>query len=383
MEKKTSSTKDVLLEHSRAKVELLGTYLSTFLNIISRVKYVDKIHVYDLLCGEGKYSDGHEGSPIVILKTIKNHYYFNKKTCPNIDVLFNDNGNSDIEFDKSKIERVEEISQNIFKPNNVNVEFFNKDYLEICPLVLDKVNKSKKAKHLIFIDPHGYKEIKLNHIINFLSNGNSEVILFLPLFDMYRFANKSYDIDFKGGNALRSFLNDCFDGKEINFSSVFDFTDNLKQSFIKKTGCFVDTFLLEKDKSNYYGLFFFTPNALGFEKMLSAKWKVDSEQGRGFSKRIENQSSLFESNVEISNYPYELEKFLKEGNKTNGEVYMFGLKKGYLPKHTKEVLKPLRVNGKLKVIDIYDKETPINGYYLKYENYKKLPKKKVFFLLNK
>ena len=198
---------------------------------------------------------------------------------------------------------------------------------------------------------------------------------------MYRFANKSYDTEFKGGNALRSFLSDCFNDKEVNFNSVFDFTEKLKDSFIEKTGCFVDTFLLEKDKSNYYGLFFFTPNALGFEKMLSAKWKVDTEQGRGFSKRIESQNSLFESNVEISSYPYELEKFLKDGNKTNGEIYMFGLKKGYLPKHTIEVLKPLRANGRLKGVDTSENETPKNGYYLKYENYKNPPKKKVFFLL--
>lgn len=383
MEKKSSSTKDVLLEHSRAKVELLSTYLSTYLNILSRVDYFDGIYIYDLLCGEGKYDDGHEGSPIAILKTIKNHYYANKNSCPNIDVFLNDNGKSDIEAGVSKIERVKKLAKNIIKPSNVNVKFSDIDYLDICPLVLNKVNKYKNHKHLIFIDPHGYKEIKINDIINFLSNGNSEVILFLPLFDMYRFANKSYDTEFKGGNALRSFLSDCFNNKEVNFSSVFDFTDKLKGSFIEKTDCFVDTFLLEKDKSNYYGLFFFTPNALGFEKMLSAKWKVDSGQGRGFSKRIENQSSLFESNVEISDYPYELEKFLKKGNKTNGEIYIFGLKKGYLPKHTAEVLKPLRAKGKLKVIDINDKEVPINGYYLKYENYKNPPKKKVFFLLNK
>ena len=37
-----------------AKVELLKTYLSTYLNIISRVNYYDGIFIYDLLCGEGK-----------------------------------------------------------------------------------------------------------------------------------------------------------------------------------------------------------------------------------------------------------------------------------------------------------------------------------------
>jgi three-Cys-motif partner protein len=383
MEKKSSSTKDILLEHSRAKVELLKTYLSTYLNIISRVDYYEGIFIYDLFCGEGKYDDDNEGSPLAILRTIKNHYYSNNNSSPNIDVILNDNGNSDIEVDKLKIERVKILSSKIFKPNNVNIHYYNENYLNIGPLVLNNINKYKRHKHLIFIDPHGYKDISINQIISLLSIGNAEVILFLPLFDMYRFARKSYDKDFKGGNALRSFLNDSFDGKEINFSSVFDFTDKLKEAFSKKTKCFVDTFLLEKEKSNYYGLFFFTPNALGFEKMLESKWKIDTEQGRGFTKRIESQSSLFDSNVEVSKYPYDLEKFLGEGNKTNGDIYMFGLKKGYLPRHTKEVLKPFRDNGKLIVVDVNGKKAPGNGYYLKYENYKSPPKKKVFYLLNK
>ena len=94
-----TSTRTELLEHSRAKVELLKTYLSTYLNIMSRVKYYEKIHIYDLLCGEGIYSDKSEGSPIAILKTIKNHYFSNNESCPNIDLWLNDNGKSDIEVD--------------------------------------------------------------------------------------------------------------------------------------------------------------------------------------------------------------------------------------------------------------------------------------------
>ncbi|GGI55939.1 three-Cys-motif partner protein TcmP [Winogradskyella haliclonae] len=375
-----TTTRTELLEHSRAKVVLLKTYLSTYLNIISRVKYYSKIHIYDLLCGEGVYVDKSEGSPIAILKTIKDHYFSNDSTCPNIDLWLNDNGESEIEPNKLKIERVKEYTEGIFKPKNLKIDFTKIDYTEIDSLVFKKVKKYYEDKHLIFIDPHGYKEIDINQIIKFLSIGNSEVILFLPLFDMYRFANKSYDPEFKSGNALRTFLNKCFDNKKMSFNSVFDFSDKLKEAFIKQTNCFVDTFLLEKDKSNYYGLFFFTPNALGFEKMLEAKWKVDTEQGRGFSKRIINQGSFFDT-LEVSNYPFELTNFLRNNPKTNAEIYMFGLKKGYLPKHTIEILKPFRNNSKLIVKDLLGKVMPKNGYYLNYENYKSNPEKVVTFYL--
>lgn len=376
-----TSTRTELLEHSRAKVELLKTYLSTYLNIISRVEYFNKVHIYDLLCGEGIYKDNSEGSPIAILKTISNHYFSNNQTCPDIDLYLNDNGKSEIEPDKLKIERVEKLSEKIFKPQNLNIQFSSIDYSKICPTVLNKLNISKQDKHLIFIDPHGYKDIKLKQIVEFLELGNSEVILFLPLFDMYRFANKSYDENYKGGQALRNLLEDCFNNNIVKFTSVFDFTNKLKNAFIEHTNRFVDTFLLEKDKGNYYGLFFFTPNALGFEKMLEAKWKVDTEQGRGFSKRISNQQSFFET-LEVSNYPYELENFLKKSIKTNSEIYIFGLNKGYLPRHSIEVLKPLRENNKLIIKDLQGNIMPKNGYYLSYKNYKTPPKKVVKYYLN-
>ncbi|WP_298238655.1 three-Cys-motif partner protein TcmP [uncultured Algibacter sp.] len=377
-----TSTRTELLEHSRAKVELFKTYLSTYLNIISRVKHIKKIHIYDLLCGEGVYSDNSEGSPIAILKTIKDHYFSNNKSCPNIDLWLNDNGLSDIESNKSKIQRVKEHSKDIYKPSNLNIQFTEIDYSKIYKSVLDKVESFSEDKHIIFIDPHGYKNIKLSQITQLLNFGNSEVILFLPLFDMYRFANKSYDKNFKGGKSLNSFLNDCFYNKQMNFTTVFDFTEKLKGAFVNhNTKCFVDTFLLEKEKSNYYGLFFFTPNALGFEKMLEAKWKVDTDQGRGFSIRIENQSSLFQV-LETSSYPTELITFLKNGHKTNSELYIFGLKKGYLPKHTIEILKPLRKTNKLLVKDLAGIIMPKNGYYLAYENYKTNPVKIVKYFLN-
>ena len=91
MKKKDSKTN--LLDHSEAKVKLLGNYLSIYLNVLSRSP-INKIYLFDLFCGEGIYEDGGKGSPMIILETIKNHYFSNNKTCPKIEILFNDVGNS-------------------------------------------------------------------------------------------------------------------------------------------------------------------------------------------------------------------------------------------------------------------------------------------------
>src|SRR6187397_1696551 len=96
----------IMLEHSKAKVELYGRYLSIYLNVISRAPFIKKIFLFDLFAGEGKYLNNEKGSPIVTMECIKNHYYSNNETCPNIDVFLNDNEKSEIEPELYKIERI-------------------------------------------------------------------------------------------------------------------------------------------------------------------------------------------------------------------------------------------------------------------------------------
>ena len=76
---KKDNSKTNLLPHSEAKVDLYQTYLSIYLNILSRTSSVQKILLFDLLCGEGKYENDGEGSPLAALRTIKNHYFANGK----------------------------------------------------------------------------------------------------------------------------------------------------------------------------------------------------------------------------------------------------------------------------------------------------------------
>ena len=60
-----------LYEHSEIKVNLLKLYLERYLNIIGLSPFFKDVHIYDMFCSEGRYDDGGEGSPLVILKTIK------------------------------------------------------------------------------------------------------------------------------------------------------------------------------------------------------------------------------------------------------------------------------------------------------------------------
>jgi three-Cys-motif partner protein len=352
-----------LLEHSEAKVKLYGRYLSVYLNILHQVQFVKKIFVFDLFCGEGIYENGAKGSPIIALDCIRNHYFAKQNSIPNMTVWFNDIGKSKLE-DGYKVNRVERISQGMVVPPNVELKFFREDYREIFPKAIDRVRQTKDAKGIFFIDPFGYKIIKPDDIRRILEPGSTEVLLWLPTPQMYRFAEAASTSNFDGSDPLRDFLKELFGNSSLSFSSDYDFIEQLKgrfRAYLKDLNVFVDTFTLQRDATNTYCLFFFTRNLKGYQKMVETKWDLDQERGKGFT--LEKTLTFF-SEIELSQYPQKLWAYIKSENyRTNAELFLFGLENGFLPKHTKSVLDNWKNSGQnFDVVGLDGK--PVRGYYI-------------------
>lgn len=355
-----------MLEHSEAKLQLYDTYLAKYLSILARTPYVQEIFLFDLLCGEGIYENGEKGSPIIALETIKDHYYSNNRSCPNITIWFNDLGQSEIEHGISKIDRVKRFSENIYRPFNVNVEFFQEDYQGLYPKATQFVNKTYRAKGLFFIDPYGYKSVKPEDIRKMLEGNNTEVLLWLPASFMYRFANTVTRSDFKGGEPLKVFILELFGRKPPLFRSVYDFVEQITESFrayLRDLGIFVDSFTLERGGGNVYCLFFFTSHIKGYETMLSTKWDMDENRGKGHTI---NKSPSF-SEIQLSGYPQKVKAFISSTDyRTNAEIYKFGLENGFLPKHTNEILREWKKEDIIEIIPLDGK--PAKGFYLQYDS---------------
>ena len=204
-----------LLNHSEAKVRLLGEYLKRYLNIISNDGFTEKINIYDLFCGQGIYDNEGEGSPIVALRQIKETYYsvidkkLNKQ--PKINCLFND-------IDKDKISVLENAikSKSLHYENFGNLELTSNDYKDEVQRLKALFRTFKNEKAFVFIDPYGYKEVKAEHIKGLIDcNKKSEVLLWLPIQFMYRFAD--------GGTpeVLQNFIN------ELNLKNEVEKTNNV------------------------------------------------------------------------------------------------------------------------------------------------------------
>lgn len=364
-----------LLNHSEAKVRLLGAYIKKYLNIICNDGRTKRIKIYDLFCGEGQYDNDGEGSPLVTMRQIKDIHFINVSKLsdiPPIDCFFND-----IEVEKTEKLRKAIKDKSLHYPEFGELNFTNDDYqVRYQQLLTELANfKSLGQKAFIFIDPYDYKHIKASQIKKLMANGSSEVLLWLPTQFMYRFAKNGTP------EALKDFITEIIPNfDEWRPGNVWDFISQVKEGFQNHLGdsFFIETFTIQKEPNTIFCLFFFTAHIKGFEKMLEAKWEIDTEQGKGWS-YTGNQPSLF---YDQKTNPLErkLIAFIKERKRYNGELYEFTLRQGFLPKHTNEILYSLQNLGDLEVLTEKGEKARKRSFYLAY-NYFKNENRKVNFNL--
>ena len=169
--------KDYLEAHSKAKLEFLKQYLDRYLKILLLDKYTVQINIFDLFCGIGIYeNDGSKGSPIIIADLLKYNKKFNQET--ELCLIIND-------IDEKKVKYV----SNYIK-ENYQEEFYFIYYSLDAKKIIDEIKKlnfSSQTKNFIFIDPHGYKDIFKNDIYELMNIGKTEILIFLPVSNMFRF----------------------------------------------------------------------------------------------------------------------------------------------------------------------------------------------------
>ena len=364
MSKAANKKAYIMPQHSIAKIAYYKKYLTTYLSIIERTNYVKKIYLYDFFAGEGKDINGQECSSIAALNCVKQHFG-NANAKIDVAIHFNDSGISVVEEGILKINRVEKIANSINLPKHIQLTFTNSPFNEIAPKIIAKLNTLKNDhKAFCFIDPWGYKEIKPSLLKQFLRNGNTELLLFMPICFMHRFVGKVYKAgpqEFPGGEELQKFLNELYKNDLPNIKNQTDFIQDITKQFkhYLKMNYILEIFI-EKEKGQYFALFFFSNHKKGFHKMLEAKWALDEKEGKGF--RLKSAPELF-PNTDYEDYYDKLLKQLQiQPIMSNQELYDFGLANNHLPKHTNKVLKQLTAQNLIQRIS--NDGLNVNGYYI-------------------
>ena len=268
-----------MLEHSKAKVDLLKLYLTRYLNILSLAPFFSTIRLYDLFCGEGRYPNGGKGSPLVILDAIKSCLKVNERSQNPSRYTFHFNDVDQLKVEKVRIAVEEE--QYGFPTGLVNVTSSTQSYIQASGQVVVEIAKSPNTRAFVFIDPYGYKDVTVADVRTLLDTGKAEVLLFLPISHMYRFSDSGTP------DPLDRWLTDLVPDSERPFRNELDFVAKFKAGFerILGSGTYVEPFTIKKDAGALYALFFFTRNELGMEKMLEVKWHIDKDNGQGWKRQ--------------------------------------------------------------------------------------------------
>ena len=366
-----------MLAHSRAKVEFYEKYLERYLPILSLTKYVSAINIYDVFCGRGVYENGGEGSPVRALKAIvdaKKKYPSNTR----IALRLNDKEEQNIESVKQYIaQEVPGYEQ------YCDVKFASVDAESLLDsMAVWLAGTRNDERNLLFIDPYGYKTIHKDTLDRLMSNGRTEIILFLPVSFMHRFKDYALEADTETIAPLRRFTEDFFpEGHPIRNvdeeMNVHEYIDCLKEAFSYGDKYYTASYQIEREKGKFFALFFMTSNLLGFEKILEVKWKLDEEDGNGFRLAKASpyvQMSLFEEDFALAKRQEHSRRLREamidylEEPRNNSQVYEFVMRKGYLKQHGNGILKQLQDEGRLDVVDIASGNAARKGsFYLTYE----------------
>jgi three-Cys-motif partner protein len=370
MGRQKQDAKTNVLPHTKAKLELYKNYLDKYLAILGAATWINKINIFDIFCGTGIYNDGKAGSPVLAFETIERNREFcrGKGWRPKPILLCVNDGNP------QHVEKVQRLLTALNK-DICELDFNTLSAKEMLQQVKTKIKKQRSnERNLIFIDPYGYQDIHKEDLIGLLNTRKTEVILFLPIAHMYRFKKIAVE-DYENPSfvKLREFIYDFFppehsirEGQEMD---IFQFINYLQEAFLFKGFFYSTSFYIQRYRSNYYAVFFISPNILGFEKIIEVNWELDPDAGQGFDlpkkKDIihKKQIDMFEElgylqeNIKKSKRMQELEdiiiRFLSDSPpKNNQEMYRHVLENGFLPKHAKQILQKLREDSKLEVWDV-------------------------------
>ena len=352
-------------ERTQVKLELLKLYVRSWLPVFMSKKevYWKDIFIYDFFSGAGMDSKGKLGSPLIILNELKGY-------CPTIvekglkvRLLFNELQEDVLDNLKSKVadfftdcraKSEFNCCKACSKENKCpfTVIFEQKEFKPLFSELYPSIRTKPKLPRFMFLDQFGIKQITQEIFQKLTALTRTDFLFFISSSFVRRFAELE---EFK--QYLKVSKEDFDESQPEHCHRII--LDYYK-SMTHNSDYFLAPFSIRK-VANIYGLIFGSNNPIGMEKYLDAAWSIDKNTGEA-NFNIDNDSilsgqpSLFpEDNVvkKVDVFERNLLKWLKEGERTNEEIYLFALSSGMRKTHATEILKKnsscLKITSKDKI----------------------------------
>lgn len=333
-------------EQSQVKAGIVEKYFWSWATIMTRQTKISKIGYVDLFAGPGRYEDGTESTPLLVLK----------KACEDDNIrnklvsVFNDINPKHVQSLRDAINSSPEISMLKWTPSVINTEV-NEELAEVFEAM-------KTIPTLFFIDPFGYKGLSLQLISSFLRNWGCDCIFFFN----YNSINRSVKI-----KAVEQHIDALF-GKEradelrslppsmSSSDRELFIIEAISQSLKENAGQYVLPFRFKDERGtrSSHHLIFVSKNITGYQimKEIMAKESSDSEQGVpsfeynpapyrqtllfGYSRPLDDLADLLLTNFEGRTL-------------TMKHIYdQHNVGTRYIKKNYKDVLANLEIEGKIQ-----------------------------------
>jgi three-Cys-motif partner protein len=276
-------------EHTKVKHEILSKYLAGWITILG--KFHD-LNIFDCFAGRGRFSEGEEGSPLIIIKTLAD--VREKMKRPNeACCIFIEKNDSNFENLKVELEKERESCPQRYC-DWLAVEYYCDEFANVALEIIETYGK-KLAPSFFFLDPFGFSGIPFEVIKHILSIQRTEVFITFMIRDVNRFLKSSkhrisieelYGVD-NAQNILQSEYPDLTQEQAL----LKFYRDRLHEDANVNYTLPYKVNADEKLQTTYY-LIHATNHPLGCELMKEIMYKVGSEGRFGYFGPAEGQKIL-------------------------------------------------------------------------------------------
>jgi len=356
-------TADSVQSHTEAKLQFYTKYLERYLQILLIAQGINKINIYDLYCGAGQYADGNTGSAIRAVDAVWRAQIKNTASKA-VNLHLND-------LNEEKVKNLRTLLANKESPEKrFSIYYSTMEAFEFLKKIIPKLPKQdRQTRNLLFIDPYGYKDIDRQSLEAVLETGRTEIVLFLPIEQMYRFKNKTTDEEVDNSYVPLKHFIEQFRLDVTAITSEKEFIVALESALSFQGKYSTASYSIRNHTGHHYGMFFITSNLLGLEKIIEVKWELDSQQGQGFTG--DDQLDFFLETDRVSDLRDAIVRLVSKGESDNHTIYELVLRKGFKPKHANEVLRQLCEDEILHTIDAATNKPARKGTFkLNYKEFK-------------
>lgn len=288
--------------HTRVKHQILHRYLDAWLPIMAR--YNGRIVFIDGFAGPGRYEGGEEGSPLIALRSLLEHSYF-QRYQPNRKFVF-----LFIEREADRAGALQEELSRLAKerqiPTWVKIDAKRGDFAPLMTRLLEQLEKSdtKLAPTFAFIDPFGFAGIPMDLVSRIAGNPKCECLITF----MYQAINRFFTTP---QAAVQAHFDELLGTTEWrNLPAEADPAtrrDQLvalyRRQLIERAHFqHVRTFeMIDQGNQTEYFLYFATNGLMGLSKMKEAMWRADPVGGQLFSDRtVSDQMILIQPTADLA-----------------------------------------------------------------------------------